>query len=311
MCGPAATGDTPVMDTNSLMQFSDQLADVVDHASPSVVQVHGRRRPASGVVFAPEAVVTMIRGIGRGRDARVRAADGRTLEAEVAGWDPATRLAVLRVPGLDVAPARPAPGAPRVGHLGIAVARSWSNAVTASVGTVAVVGGPLPTGPGLSVERIIRTTAFTHQGFAGGAFTSVTGDVVGLTTAFEIRGLSVVLPAEVVWKSAADVLANGHVRRGYLGLAGQPVRLTARQRGTDGPEAALLVLAVTPDGPADRAGLLVGDLVTGCDGQPVDSPERLLDLLSADRVGRAVALGVLRGMQPVELSATVGERHAG
>src|SRR5918995_6896448 len=122
------------MTTELLTGFSNQLADIIDAAAPSVVQVHGRRRPASGLVYAEDVVLTTVRAVGREDGLHVRPHDGRTLDAELAGWDPATSLAVLRVPGLAVPPFRPSSSEARVGHVAVAIARSWSNAVTASVG---------------------------------------------------------------------------------------------------------------------------------------------------------------------------------
>src|SRR6187401_3066396 len=96
------------MSSNALTQFSNQLADVVAAVSASVVQVHGRRQPASGVVYAPDVIVTTTRAIGREDGLSVRTPDGRTIEAELAGWDPATHLVALRAPGLDLPAATPA-----------------------------------------------------------------------------------------------------------------------------------------------------------------------------------------------------------
>src|SRR3954469_9982116 len=118
--------------TNELLgSFSNQLADAVDAAAPSVVQVQGRRRPVSGLVYADNVVVTMVRALGREDGLHVRRHDGQTLDATLAGWDPTTSLAVLRVAGLDTPPVAVASTPVRVGHLALAVARSWSNAVTA------------------------------------------------------------------------------------------------------------------------------------------------------------------------------------
>src|SRR6187399_2808190 len=146
--------------TNELLtSISDNFADIVDRASPSVVQVQGRRRPASGLVYDSNVVLTTVRAVGRDDRLRVRRHDGQTLDAELAGWDPATGLAVLRVPGLDGRPIAPGPSRPRVGHLALAVARSWSNAVTASAGIVSIIGGPLPTGRRQAIDQVFRTTA--------------------------------------------------------------------------------------------------------------------------------------------------------
>ena len=296
------------MTDTRLATLSDQLADAVEIAARSVVQVHGRRRAATGVVFANDVVLTTGRALGRENGVRVRTPDGRALDAELAGWDPVTHLAVLRVPDLDAPPASLAADRPRVGQLVIAIARSWSNAVTATIGNVAVIGGPLPTGRGRAIDEVIRTTAPMHGGFAGGMLADTSGRVLGITTAAEIRGLGVVIPGSIAWKATADVLEHGQLKRGYLGLAGQAVRLGDRQKEAGGQETALLVVGLTPDSPVDRAGLLVGDIVTVFDSVAIDSPDRLLDALAGDRVGRTVTLRVLRGATPADLSVTVGER---
>jgi len=292
----------------SLTTLSNELADAVASAAPSVVQVQGARRPASGIVHASDVVATTASALGRGDAFRVRRADGTTFDAELAGWDPASGLAVLKVPGLGVAPAPVSATAPRVGHIAVAVARSWSNAVTASAGIVAIIGGPLQTGRRRAIEKIIRTTAPMHSGFAGGALVDTQGQVTGLTTAAAIRGLGVVIPIDIVRQTAASLLEHGGLKRGYLGLAGQPVMLPEGQRGADGREQALLIVGVTPDSPAARARLLVGDVMVDFDGHAVSAPDDLLDLLVAERIGRSVKVGIRRGTSALEIDVTVGER---
>lgn len=296
------------MGTDLLASLSNQLADVVAAAAPSVVQVQGRRRPASGLVYADDVVLTMVRALGREDGLRVRRDDGRAFDAELAGWDPTTSLAVLRVAGLDTRPLAPAAAAPRVGHLALAVARSWSNVATASAGIVSVIGGPLPTGRRRAIDQVIRTSAPMHDGFSGGAFLDASGGLIGVTTATAIRGLGVVIPAAIAWKTAATVLEHGRLKRGYLGLAGQPVAVPERQQAIDGRTQALLVVGVTSDSPAAAAGVLVGDVLVEFDGHPIESPEELLDLLLGDRVGRKVTLKILRGGSAVDLQVAVGER---
>lgn len=295
------------MAQTSLTSFSNQLADAVATASSSVVQVHGRRQPASGVVYAPDVVVSTTRAVGREEGLAVRTPDGRTIDAELAGWDPATHLVALRVPGLNLPAATLATTAPRVGHLAIAVGRSWSNAVTASAGIVSIIGGPLPTGRGRQIDEIIRTNAPMHRGFAGGAFADTEGRLLGVSTAAEIRGLRVVIPASIAWKAAAELIEHGRAKRGYLGVAGQGVRLAASQRGTGTAESAVLVVQVIDGSPAERAGLVVGDLLTAIDGSPLESPDQLLEAL-ARRGGQTAALRVLRGNAPVDLQVELGEK---
>ena len=222
-----------------LNDISTQFADAVEAAAPSVVQVQGRRRPASGIVYGDDLVITTMRAIGREDGLHVRRHDGNTLDAELAGWDPATRLAVLRVPGLGAKALTPAATPPRVGHLALAVARSWSNAVTASAGIISVIGGPLPTGRRRAIDQVIRTTAPMHDGFAGGAFLDTSGALLGVATAAEIRGLGVIIPAAIAWKTAAAVVEHGSPRRGYLGIAGQSVRLPDTQQTQGGRVASI------------------------------------------------------------------------
>jgi S1-C subfamily serine protease len=149
-----------------------------------------------------------------------------------------------------------------------------------------------------------------HDGFAGGAFLDTAGGLIGVATAAAIRGLGVVIPASIAWKTAATLVEHGSLKRGYLGIAGQPVALPENQRGSDGRDQALLVVGVTGGSPAATGGVLVGDLVTDFDGHPIESPEELLDLLLGDRVGRKIAIKVLRGGSVVDLTVVVGERPA-
>lgn len=296
------------MTNEFLASVSNQLADAVERAAHSVVQVQGRRRPASGLVYADDVVITTARALGRGDGLHVRRHDGTTLDAELAGWDPTTSLAVLRVPSLGAPPIVPATTPARVGHLALAVARSWSNNVTASAGIVSVIGGPLRTGHRRAIDQVIRTTAPMHDGFAGGAFLDTTGSLVGVATAAAIRGLGVVIPASIAWNTAATVLQHGSLKRGYLGIASQAVSLSGPQALAHGREQGLLVVSVTGGSPAEAAGIIIGDVVLEFDGQPVRTPEQLLDLLLGDRVGRSVTMRVLRGGSLVDVTVVVGER---
>ena len=259
-------------------------------------------------MYADGVVVTTIHALGREDGLRVRRHDGETFEAELAGWDPTTRLAVLRVAALGASPVTPASGAARVGHLALAIARSWSNVVTASAGIVSVIGGPLPTGRHRAIDQVIRTTAPMHSGFAGGAFIDTTGGLLGVATAASIRGLGVVIPTAIAWKTAATVLEHGRLRRGYLGIAGQAVALPENQRGTENRTEGLLVVAVTAGSPAADASVLVGDIVLALGETPIASPEDLLDLLVQTQIGRQVSLQVLRGGTVVKVAVTVGAR---
>jgi S1-C subfamily serine protease len=293
----------------TLATFSNELAELVTSNSPSVVQVLGARRPASGVVYGTDTILTTARAIGREDGLRVKLHGGETLDADLAGWDPATGIAVVRARAA-IAAAAPAiaESEPRAAALIVALGRSWSNAITASPGFVAIVGGPLRTGRRREIPRVFRVTAPVHEGFAGGGVFDTAGRLAGIATSSAIRGYTVAIPAPIAWAAAAQVLVSGTPRRGFIGIAVQPVELPPAQR-TDGRERALVVLGVTPDAPAAAAGVLVGDLVLDVDGHATESPGDLLDLLTSDRVGRQVALRILRGGAVQTVQLTVAERR--
>jgi S1-C subfamily serine protease len=260
------------------------------------------------VVYQDDVVVTSARALGREDGLHVRRHDGTGFDAELAGWDPTTGLAVLRVAGLGAPPLQHTESSARVGNIGIGIARSWSNNLTASAGIVAVIGGPLATGRRRAIEEVIRTTAPMHDGFAGGAFVDTDGRLIGIATAAEIRGLGVVIPTRIAWQAAKSLLEHGQLERGYLGIAGQPATLPDAQRKADDRANALLVVGVTAESPAATAGVLVGDLLLDFDGQAIGSAEDLLDLLAGDRVGRAIPVRILRGTTIVAATITVGKR---
>ena len=298
------------MANTSLVAFSDGLAELAATAGASVVQVQGARRPASGIVHGADTIVTTARALGREDGLRVRLPDGEAIDADLAGWDPATGIAVLRSrTAVTITPPVISETEPRPGEIVLAVARSMSNVLTVSAGNVAVVGGPLRTGRRGEIPRVARITAPIHEGFAGGGVFDASGRLTAIATAGTIRGFGVAIPASIAWAAAAQVLASGTPRRGFVGVAVQPVSLPTSQR-PNGRERGLLVVAVTPSSPAEAAGLMVGDVLLDVDGHATERPDELLDLLTGERVGRSVAARTLRGGAVREVQLTVGERPA-
>ena len=297
------------MSNITLTALSDELSNLASAGATSVVQVLGSRRPASGLVHGAHTIVTMARAIGREDGLRVRVAGAEAGEADLAGWDPATGIAVLRTRTAIGAQAPSlADAEPRVGQIVLALARSWSNALTASAGIVAVVGGPLRTGRRRQIPRVIRVTAPMHDGFAGGGLFDASGKLTGVATASAIRGFGVVIPASIAWAAAAHVLAAGTPRRGFIGLAVQPVELPRSQQ-PEGRERALLLIGITPGSPAEAAGLIVGDVLLDFDGHATESADDLLDLLTGSRVGQTFIARTLRGGAIREVQLTVAERE--
>lgn len=298
---------SPVTMRIMLTTFSNQLADLVVASSPSVVQVRAGGRAASGVIYQPNLVLTTGRVIGRDEHPEIRTSDGRVVPSEIVGWDPSSRLVLLKAPDVEAPVLTPGP-LPRVGNVALAIGRSLSNNVTASAGIVSIIGGPLRTGHRRQLEQVIRISAPLHDGFAGGAVIGADGQLIGVATAAAIRGLAVVIPAGIAWDSARATLERGNARRGYLGIAAQPIRVPERQRSIGFGGDALLVVGVKDASPAADAGLLVGDLLLSLDDVPLTSPEELIDLLVGERVGRAVTLRVQRGGADLQLAVTPAER---
>lgn len=294
---------------NVLISLSNGLAQAVEQVGPAVVLVHGRRRPSSGLVYAPEMVLAASHSVEREEDITVGTHDGRTLGARLAGRDPSTDLALLNVEGLAVEPARPAESEVRVGQLSLAVGRSGRGGEpVVSLGVVSAVGGPLRTRWGMRLERYIRTDASTFPGMSGGALVDASGSVIGVLTTGLARGAALAVPADLAWGVAATLSERGSLRRGYLGILSQPVRLPDAQRAGLDRSGGLLVVGVEDGSPAATGGMMVGDIVVTLDEHPVEETEDLLALLAGERVGKPASVGVLRGGENSALRITVGER---
>lgn len=295
---------------NTLAALSEGMADAVASAGRSVVRVHGRRRrPGSGVVYAPDLVLTAGHVLERDEDLSVETADGRTLAARLLGRDHSTDLAVLRVDNLNVEAATPAEGDARVGQLSLAVASPGrGDGPRATFGIISSVGGPIKTRRGPRLERYIQTDASPYPGLSGGPLVDVDGKVAGIMVAGWGRGAAFAVPADLAWRVAGALQERGTVKRGYLGILSQPVRLPGGENVNLTQKGGLLVVGVEDGSPADRGGLMVGDVLATLDGQPVEDTDDLLVLLSGDRIGRAVPVKVVRGGEPAELEITVGER---
>ena len=188
--------------------------------------------------------------------------------------------------------------------------RTWSGGVFSALAPVAVVGGPLRTGRTTEIARVVRVGLAPHGALTGGALVNGAGRVLGVLTAIAIRGTTVVIPAALAWAAAREIVAEGGTRQGFIGVSSIPVALSAHQR-VENRERGLLVTGITPDGPADVAGVLVGDVIVGFGDAPVAGIDDLLTLLQGNRVGQAVALSVVRGRGVETLTVTVAERRRG
>ena len=296
-------------DLSVLATFSSTLAGLVEAAAPRVVGVSARaHRGASGVALGGDLVITADHVIERDRDISV-IVNGVPHEASVAGRDPATDLAVLRVSGFD-APRAPVAGIPPTGSLVISVSRTTSGTVSAGLGVITSVGGPLRTARGVVLPSIIRTDAALRPGTAGGALVDVQGNIVGITTPGLLRGLPVAIPAMDAGHIAERLAAHRPLGRGFLGLSVQGVALASRQQDATPDGRGLLVFGVARSGSADRAGIMVGDVLVRFNDRTLAHPEDLQDGLVGVAPGTEVSVKLLRGGVVQDVAVTVGERPA-
>jgi S1-C subfamily serine protease len=296
-----------------LTALSNDLAGAVDAAGRSVVAVHARRRiPASGVVWQPGVVVATHHTIQRDDDITVGLHDGTTVEATLAGRDPSTDLAVLRLASGGSAPAAFATETPRVGQLVLALGRPGAS-VTASLGIVSALSGEWRTWQGGTIDRFVRLDVAVYDGFSGGPLVDATGRVAGVNTSGLARATALTVPASTVSRVAAQLLSRGHIARGWLGIATQPVRLPASLRRGLGleTEVGLVVVNVEPDSPAEQGGLLIGDIVVAVADRAVSDPADVLAALGGERIGQPIALRVARGGKDERVTVIVGERPRG
>jgi S1-C subfamily serine protease len=281
------------------------LADAVERVAASVVGVVARRQRGAAVVWREGVAVTSASNLWRARDVAAVLPDGEQVDATVRGIDAATDLAVVSFAERGVPPvARDREAGVRVGDVVFAVGREPSGAVQASFGHVGAVAGPWRSWRGGAIERLIRLDGGLYPGLAGAAVADATGRLLGLASPMFSRHHGVVLPVATVERVVEQLLTHGRVRQGYLGIAAQPVRAQRDGVGVDG----LLVSSVADDGPAARAGLLVGDVIVALGGHGVNSLEALRERL---QVGAQVDVDIARGGRAQTLAMHVAERpHA-
>lgn len=293
-----------------LQNLSNDLAATVENAGASIVRVEARRRqPASGIVWSADGlIVTAHHVVERDENIRVGLPDGLVVTASLVGRDPTTDIALLRAQTSGLQPAAWAEGdSLRVGHLVVAIGRP-EESVQATLGIISALDSEWRTMAGGKIEQFIQTDVVMYPGFSGGALVSAAGSVVGMNSSALVRGISVTLPVAALRRVAGVLLAHGRVRRGYLGVSAQPVRLPASVAGALGQETGLLLISVEAGSPADQGGLMLGDVLVGVNGERVRHMDDLLTALSGDTVGKRIPISVVRGGKTQEVSVTVGER---
>jgi S1-C subfamily serine protease len=297
--------------TNVLAELSDALANTVVAAGAGVVRVEGRQRiPATGIVWSADGlIITAHHVVSRDDNIQIGLPDGRTVSAALVGRDPSTDTAVLRAEATGLTPlAESNKQELGVGNLVLALGRPGKT-VQATLGIVSALGDSWRTRMGGQIDRYLQTDVVMYPGFSGGPLVDAHGRLAGMNTSALLGGVSLAIPTATLARVADALVSDGRMKRGYLGVSTQRVKLPNDLREQLGQKSGLLIVSAEPDSPASAAGLTLGDTIVTLDGEKVRDHDDLLALLSGDRVGTAVPVGILRGGQVQQMQITIGERE--
>lgn len=298
------------MQMQTLNEVSSGITGVVERVGPSVVRVEARRRfPASGVVWAADGtIVTADHVVEQEDEIRVGLPDGQVVVATIAGRDPGTDIAVLRAQATGLsAPAWSDGGNVKVGQLVLALARP-GRTVRARLGIVSASGEAWRTPTGGELDRYLEADITAGFGFSGGLLADAEGRALGMNSAGLLRRASLAVPVPTLRKVVGMLLAHGKIRRGYLGIGAHPVRLPAGLEQQVGQRVGLIIVSVENASPAERGGLVLGDVIVAIDGTPVRSQDDVAARLTEDRIGSPLRIRLVRGGAVKELAVTVAER---
>ena len=307
--------DTISPDQRLLDEYSDRVAGVAETVGPAVAMVSvGNRGHGSGVVVSPDGlVVTNAHVVGEAKSAQIALSDGSKLTGPVLGSDPDTDIAVIRADGSGLAVARLGDsGALRRGQIAVAIGNPLGFESTVTAGVISALGRSLRSPSGRPIEDVIQTDAALNPGNSGGALVESGGSVVGINTAIiaGAQGICFAVASNTVLHVLSEILQHGGVRRAYLGLAADTVSLPRRvaEAAGTGAASAVVLHSIVPGGPADKAGLVQGDVLIALDGRPVTGPGVLLRMMTAEAIGHEAVLRVLRQGRLIEVKVTLTQR---
>jgi S1-C subfamily serine protease len=305
---------SPQKPGSALTELSSQLAGAVESAASAVVAIHARRRiPSSGIVWRDGVIVAASHTVRRDDAIPVTLPSGASAVATIAGRDPVSDIIALRVNSAQSpAASRADADSGRVGSLVLAVGRP-GGAVSASFGVISAIREGWRSSWGTRIDRVLRLDLAIYDGFSGGPLVAASGGVIGMNTSALARGTPTALPAAAVDRVLDELLERGSVRRAFIGIAVQPVALGAAvvKRLQLARDTALVVLSIADGSPAETAGLSVGDVLIDANGQPLNRPADLLDVLSTVPEGGTVNLKHVRGAAVATVTVTPVDRGGG
>jgi S1-C subfamily serine protease len=297
---------------NTLIDISNELAGITQALSPYVVSVRGRRHyPSSGLRWGADLVVTANHTIRRDEDIAIVTDQGANVAATLVGRDPGSDLAVLKIADAGAAPTeRVSTAAVKAGELALVVGRSPDSGVNASLGIVSAVSGPWRTWAGSQLDAYVRLDAKMFPQSSGGAVVNGRGEIIGIATSALSRIAGIVIPASTIKRVAAKLVERGFVPRGYLGVGVQPVPVSEELRQTlsIANRRGLIVLTVESNGPAAKAGMLIGDVVLTAQDTAIERIEDLHAFTESAAIGSSAKIRFIRGGVLKEATVVVGER---
>ncbi len=298
---------------NSILEtISNEFAAAAEKGGESVVAVHARRwMPTSGIEWKKGVVVTVHHGVQRDEDIKVLLDGGRAVSAKLAGRDPSTDIAVLRIEeGSSGAPQLGDSTSLRLGHLVLALGRTRRGDLVASSGIIGGISGDWRNRHGGQLDQHIRLDLALYPGFSGGPLLNARGEVVGVNTRGLGHGRAVTVPVATVNRVVEELLEKGHIARPYLGIAMQPVELPENMRSKLPAETrvGLLVMHVENGGPAEKAGVLLGDVLFELGGKTVERVDAIQDLLATAKIGDVLQIRLIRAGDIKAVSVALGER---
>jgi serine protease DegQ len=272
------------------------LAAAVASVAPSVVHVARGHTGGTGIVWAPDLVISASFHTPDRTQIGLLVNDELELhDAEVIGRDPGTDIALLRVPSGNLTPAKFRElDDLAVGNLALAIGRPGRTA-RASLRAIGVLGPELRTHHGGRLDRYIESDRQIPRGFAGGPLIDADGAVIGMNTRTLLRSTDLAVPTITLRRVIAELEQHGGIRRGYLGVGAYPTKGGA------------LIASIGDGSPAATAGLLVGDILTELDGVAISGPDSLRVALG-DRAGKSVTIAFQRGGAPQQVTATIGSK---
>jgi S1-C subfamily serine protease len=301
--------------SEALIELSNALAAATERAAIHIVAVHtGPRGSASGVIWRAGIIVTADHALRSDEEIKVTLPDQRVVSATLVGRDATTDLAVLKC--AEAASPVPAFGDAAelaAGHLTLVVGRTRASGPVAALGAVSLTVTERRQWGGATLTPYIRLDVGLQPTAIGGAVVDAHGNVVGIATPKFARFGAIAIPAAMVNRVADVLLSKGRIPRGYLGVGLQPIRLPAELTPSTHRKGktATIVLDVAPDGPAHKAGLLIGDLLLSLAGHEVLHPGDVHSTLGPDSIGKTFVAQLLRGGELREVRISVTERANG